>query len=183
MNNKYYEYLNNYGNEYIVEENSEDIYPKAVRQNMMPNNFNDMINMQNFMDLEQFDNMDNNSNMNSDCGLYSNYEGFLKGNMFPKLYSPYKGYSPKEMKAVNNKEAMMLKIQELCFALIDMNLYLDIHPNDKCMINRYNKTLSEKKKLVNEYETKYGPIMTDGAGLNKTPWVWDNVSSPWERSY
>ena len=182
MNNQYYEYLSNINN--VTEEMDEKFYPKAFRQNVMPNSFSDMLNIENYMNIISNDNMNmQNNNMNQNCGLYSSYEGFMKGNMFPQLYSPYKGYKPKQIKTNSEQQAMMLEIQELCFALVDMNLYLDVHPDDKCMINLFNETLSKKKKLVNDYELKYGPITIDGRDLDKTPWAWNNVKSPWERGY
>lgn len=187
MNKEYYEYANNnynYENYFLKEDEDENLYPKALRQNMMPDNFSDMLNIQNYINNMKSNNMQNVSNtINNNCDLYDSYEGFLKGNMFPKLYSPYKGYKPREIKTSNSKEAMMLQIQELCFALIDMNLYLDIHPNDECIINKFVNTSREKEKLVKEYEKKYGPISITGEGFDKVPWAWNSVKSPWERSY
>lgn len=188
--NNYYEYLSDFP-EKNYEENteSEELYPKAFRRDdVMVEDFQDMMNLQNFMSGIQTNPNDmninvNNNSTNNNCGLYTDYEGFLKGNMFPSLYTPYKGYRPKEIKTRNSQEAMMLQIDQLCFALIDMNLYLDVHPNDDCMLRLYNQTLDKKKKLVSDYETKYGPITTNGRGLDKKPWAWNSVVSPWERGY
>ena len=37
-----------------------------------------------------------------------------------------------------SRQELMLKIQELSFACVDLNLYLDNHPEDKNAINTYN---------------------------------------------
>ena len=184
MNNEYYEYLSDrYEDNFMKDDEIESIYPRALKQNMMPDSFNDMLNLENYMNNFTNDNMQNLNKMNNNCGLYSSYDGFMKGNMFPKLYSPYKGYKPKEIKTSNNQEAMMLQIQELCFALIDMNLYLDLHPNDECIIRKFNEVSKKKEKLIDEYETKYGPITLNGKNFDKQPWAWNSVKSPWERGY
>ena len=179
MNNKYYEYLNNSSNIYPVAGEENVIYDEYLRQQIVPNNFNDMMDIQNFIGLKP--NMQN--NINNDCGLYSTYEGFLKGNMFPELYSPYKNYKPQKIKASSEGEALMLQISELGFALKDIDLFLDVHPDNSCMINKYNEILNKKNMLVNEYEKTYGPITLKSKGLNKNPWAWNDVTAPWMRGY
>ena len=40
--------------------------------------------------------------------------------------------------AQSSKSSMILKIQELSFACVDLNLYLDNHPDDANAVSMYN---------------------------------------------
>ena len=72
-----------------------------------------------------------NSDMNRPFTIYNVDEGFCKGNMFPNLYDEFKQYRPKEPTVSNQREAALLEIQKLDFAVNDLNLYLDLHPEDR----------------------------------------------------
>ena len=79
----------------------------------------------------------------------------------------------------NEKDYMMLLLQIYDFNLVDLNLYLDIYPNDVNMLNLRDKYLKEYETAKKNYETKYGAITTYSETLNKAPWNWDS-SFPWE---
>ena len=75
---------------------------------------------------------------------------------------------------------MLLKIQELTFKVIDLNIYLDIHPNDNELYNEFKNTVKELKTYKDTYEKNYGPLcMTDTLYYDsykwtKNPWPWMN---------
>ena len=117
------------------------------------------------------------------CGMYNSNEGFIRGNMFPNLFDPYKKQQLKNFNPRNEKERMMLDIQRLDFAMKDINLYLDVHPNDTCMIQKFNEYLMKKNRLLQDYETKFGPITltVPNNSLEGTPWTWLETKSPWKR--
>ena len=71
--------------------------------------------------------------------LYNKTEGFEKGNLFKNEYSPYKNYTVKRFIPKNRKEELELTIFELDFALNDLNLYLDLHPEDTQLFNIFTK--------------------------------------------
>ena len=107
-------------------------------------------------------------------------EGFIKGNMFNNLYEPYKNYKPVELKAKNEKEDMIMGLDEYRFALIDLGLHLDIYPNDTNAINLFNKYLNKEKELKRLYESKYGPLTISNQIQNnyawiKSPWPWEEI--------
>jgi hypothetical protein len=58
--------------------------------------------------------------------LYNAYNGFIRGNLFKKLYDPYKENEPYEIKPMNEQAKILTDIDALCFSMIDLNLYLDI---------------------------------------------------------
>ena len=108
------------------------------------------------------------------------YNGFIRGNLFPELYNGYKLEKPLEIIPLNEQADLLTYIDALCFTLIDLNLYLDIYPNDNKMINLYNNYLKEKEEMVNEYDRKFGALTLDSKSLNKTPWSWSDNPWPWE---
>lgn len=107
------------------------------------------------------------------------YDGYIKGNIFENLYDKYKKYDPIQPKIVTEKEKDLLEIQAYRFALIDLDLYLDIYPNNSYIINIYNEISTNLKRLISNYETKYGPLSISFYDF-KTPWNWLNSPWPWE---
>ena len=88
---------------------------------------------------------------------------------------------------MNNNEAckemtraeMLQKIREYNFAIIELGLYLDTHPEDQkalCLHREYAKKL---KDLKDKYQKVYGPL-TIYYPCNK--WRWLEEPWPWERS-
>ena len=110
--------------------------------------------------------------------LYDPYEGFIHGTMFKDLYDPYKTNKPFKIEPMNEQAEMLTKYDALCFAKIDLNLYLDINPEDKEALDLFNKYRTEAENLKNMYESKYGPLTTDSDFLNT--WSWKDSPWPWQ---
>ena len=123
---------------------------------------------------------DNTYNNQNDNHLYNPYNGLIRGNLFKNLYEPYINKEPYEIKPVNEQAKMLTNIDSLGFAMIDLNLYLDVFPNDKEKITLYNQYRMEKENLLKEYENRYGPITINSDSLNTSPWSWDNMPWPWD---
>ena len=132
--------------------------------------------MKNYLDYLNNYNLKNNyDNLNYDV-----YDGYIRGNMFKNLYKPYKKNEPYDIKPMNEQAELLTYIDALCFAMIDLNLYLDINPNDMDMIKLFNKYREEKKSYVDEYESKYGPLTLDSNSLERYPWAWNSMPWPWD---
>lgn len=115
------------------------------------------------------------NNMNE---LYEPYQGFVRGNMFVKSYDNYgKVY---DVKPMNEQAELLTYIDIYDFVMMDLDLYLDVHPNDTNIISLYNNIKKEKGNVVRKYEECYGPLTLDGDGLNGTPWGWTVYPWPWE---
>lgn len=112
--------------------------------------------------------------------LFNPYNGLIRGNMFPDLYNSYKLDKPIEITPLNEQADMLTYIDALCLALVDLDLYLDIYPNDQSMIELYNKYRTEKSSITKDYENKYGPLSLNSEALTKVPWSWDDTPWPWE---
>ena len=146
----------------------QDITP--IQNHMMPNQENN----QNIVS-----NMNPNIN-DKEKGLFTPYEGFIRGNMFKALYDSYKINTPYEVKPMNEQAEMLTTIDSLCFAIIDLNLYLDNHPDDKNLITLYNEYRRRNNEIKAQYERKFGPLVTSSEALNTYPWAWNNKPWPWE---
>lgn len=92
------------------------------------------------------------------------------------------GSSNEENKDKNRLD-ILYEIMELEFACIDLNLYLDTHPNDQRALMQYNTLASQLKQLKNQYELIYGPLSNFGCSLSKYPWEWIVDPWPWEIEY
>lgn len=99
------------------------------------------------------------------------------GTLFKNIYYPYKR-TPK-ISTETKEENLLLKIQAYEIALMDLNLYLDIYPNDTTLNNLYNQYNSEKEKLIIEFENTYYPISKASSATNNV-WKWLNGKWPWE---
>ena len=144
--------------------------------NEFNNNF--MNSNNNGMNLYNMPNMMNMNDMSMD--LADPKVALDRGNLFNSLYDPYKNYKYNSLRASNKKEELLLDILKHIFVLIELNLYLDVNPNDINMINLYNKYLSNKKRLVDEYEKNFGPLTLDTVNMDNNNWQWKNEPWPWE---
>ena len=111
--------------------------------------------------------------------LFSSMEGFTKGNMFANTYTPYKNYQPQTLTAANEQERLFLQMAEAEFAAHDLNLYLDLHPQDGNILDLFNQYRRQGNQLMMEYEKKYGPLTTSSDTLNTSPFMWEAQAFPW----
>ena len=73
---------------------------------------------------------------------------------------------------VNNaKKNLMQFINEVSFALDDVSLYLDTHPDDKEALDYYQQYRIQRQQSIKEYEKCYGPITRYGVESDHK-WTW-----------
>lgn len=127
-------------------------------------------------------NNNNNNNMNNTTSkLFGTYEGFTKGNLFKNLYDPFRNYQPARLNPRNEQEEALLNLDQMHFAMHEANLYLDNFPNDMNMINKFNEFRKAYDELLNEYQSKYGPIEINNPYMTTSPFTWTNDAWPWDR--
>ena len=158
--------------------------------NQMRNNFRENGNMNNdfldssyFFDNTMIDNFMMNtpkSVNNKKMSLSDPKTGYSRGNLFSNLYSEYKNYKPKKLASNDPKTKLWLELSENWFAAHEINLYLDINPDDDSMIQLFNDYRRKANKLKDEYESKYGPICTSSDKMDNSPFPWVNTNFPWE---
>ena len=75
------------------------------------------------------------------------------------------------------KKEMLKKIKCLKFAVVELALYLDTHPDDKKALCLHNKYSKELKEICDKYQKVYGPLTIEYP-CNK--WRWLEEPWPWE---
>lgn len=81
----------------------------------------------------------------------------------------------------NNRDELIQKIGMLDFALVDLNLYLDTHPDDHEVMEYFTHFKKNLDMLRREYTTKYGPLkVEDMANGAWDSWKWVTEPMPWE---
>lgn len=116
-----------------------------------------------------------------DKQIYDPYNGFIRGNMFPELYNSYKLNKPLEITPMNEQAELLTYVDALTFAMIDLNLYLDVYPNDREALELFNQYRMQADEYTKKYESKYGPLELTSNSLNTFPWAWDNAPWSWEK--
>ena len=76
------------------------------------------------------------------------------------------------------REQMLMQIRELNFAVIELGLYLNTHPEDQKALCLHRKYAKELKELMDKYQKVYGPLSIYFP-CNK--WRWLEEPWPWER--
>ena len=115
-------------------------------------------------------------NQNKTMKIFDPYQGFIRGNMFPDLYNYYKNEKPYNLNPGNEQAEILTNIDAYGFALNDIKLYLDVHPNDTNYINLYNNYVNEYSQNLMGYQKRYGNIKAIAIN-DSNKWNW--ISEPW----
>ncbi len=111
--------------------------------------------------------------------FWSPEEGFLRGNLTKNEYVPYKNLTYFKLEPQDEQESLLYNLMAYSFAINDLNLYLDLHPEDETTYELFKKYVKEKNSLEDLYSEKYGPMtVTETQSTKyswlKNPWPWDN---------
>ena len=106
--------------------------------------------------------------------LYDIEQGFMLGNMFKKEYIGYKNYKPQQLIAKSDKDVLMLKIYQYDFAINDLSLYLDLHPEDNDVYIKFREYTNNLNYLISSYESTYGPLELNDSDYDNYMWSCGN---------
>ena len=70
-------------------------------------------------------------------------------------------------------------IHMVSFAVNDITLYLDTHPEDQDAMEYFNHFKELRMQALNEYACQYGPLTIDTASP-QGKWLWSTQPMPWE---
>lgn len=78
--------------------------------------------------------------------------------------------------------AMQLKrrIGAYSFAIWELTLYLDTHPQCACALGKYHEFKQARRQLIDEYETQFGPFVLTSNDVKGECWTWVDGPWPWE---
>lgn len=110
---------------------------------------------------------------NRDTKFYLALQGLSKGNMSVELYDNFSNYVPKELPYTKENE-----LKAYNFAIIDLGLYLDTHPNETNVKTLYDQYVAKYNELLAAYE-KQNKMHTLTTPTTTKVWTWSNYF-PWE---
>ena len=73
------------------------------------------------------------------------------------------------------------QIRALCFVKVELELYLDTHPECRTALDYYYQTVEELKRLTEEYENTVGPLTAMG-NVSTDKWHWVDGPWPWQQA-
>lgn len=79
---------------------------------------------------------------------------------------------------MTEREILLRKISTYQFAALDLQLFLDTHPNDRKTLDKMREYRKLAEPLIAEYEEKFGPLTKNMTSSNN--WRWIKAPWPWE---
>ncbi|MER2080483.1 MAG: spore coat protein CotJB [Ruminococcus sp.] len=79
---------------------------------------------------------------------------------------------------MTKREALLKQISTYQFAALDLQMYLDTHPNDRATLEKAEMFRAKAKPLIEKYEAAYGPLTK--AANDGNNWAWIKGPWPWE---
>ncbi len=107
---------------------------------------------------------------------YNKNEGLMRGTLFPGLDLPFQN-------RVNTREVANTpsgEIMALDFAIHELGLYLDVHPNDSEALELFNTYVKLSDEAKKSYQATNGPL-TMATPMGST-YSWTEGPWPWEKS-
>ncbi len=106
---------------------------------------------------------------------YEARKGLIRGTLFPGLDLPFMGMVNQKEKPVTPKT----ELQTLGFAIQELALYLDTHPDDEEALQLYRSYQQVYHECMKEYNENYGP-MNHAVPHNGKGYTWLDDPWPWE---
>mgnify|MGYP003296988665 FL=1 len=78
-----------------------------------------------------------------------------------------------------DRKRMLNDIGIVDFALVELMLFLDTHPDNQEAIDYFNYYAKVKAKMMQEYSTTFEPLTKEYAAVNNK-WKWNCGPLPWE---
>ena len=111
--------------------------------------------------------------------MYEPRKGLIRGTIYPGLDLPFMGMVNKKEKPVTPKT----DLQAMGFAIQELALYLDTHPEDKEALELYRAYQKMNHKAMMEYSEKCGPLNHKMPVDDETytwlcdPWPWEYAAN------
>ena len=66
------------------------------------------------------------------------------------------------------------------FCCLELQLFLDTHPDDACALSEFNACSCRLRQLLDSYCCEYGPLLGYGLQPAGNSWTWAKSPWPWE---
>ncbi|CUN16132.1 MAG: spore coat protein CotJB [Turicibacter sanguinis] len=80
-----------------------------------------------------------------------------------------------------SREEFLTALQAVHIMAVDLQLFLDTHPENKKALEDYRKVSRQYQELRKEYEQVFGPLTNFGYMTDFDQISWVNDPWPWER--
>ena len=78
----------------------------------------------------------------------------------------------------HSREQLLNMVNEVSFAVDDIKLYLDTHPEDEEALAFFKENVRIRNEALKKYADQYGPLTID-TGDDTCSRQWDWVMQPW----
>lgn len=106
--------------------------------------------------------------------LYRPMDGLARGTLFQELEKPLEVETPATHKLKGKK--LYLEFSAVNFALDDLRLFLDTHPEDAAALAQYQELLSRRCELAGQLGAQAGMITWHCPAED---WNWVKTPFPW----
>ena len=79
---------------------------------------------------------------------------------------------------MTDKKAAKNRISALAFAIHELELFLDTHPENRQAMQLRGEFMMRKKEAIADYESRFGKYVVTTADVEPTDY-WDWLDSPW----
>jgi len=83
----------------------------------------------------------------------------------------------------SDRKKMLEEVMALDFTLVELNLFLDTHPDDRQAIADYNSVLKQSNAARTKYEKEFGPLTAMSAYATNSTFEWIDEPWPWEINF
>lgn len=126
-------------------------------------------------------------------GLFSPEEGLRAGTIFPELSQPYEGRpgiglpvcrsnAHKNAPPLTEREALLKQITILDFMTLDLQLFLNTHPQNAEALEMYNVCAQNAAAAKRIYEQQFSSLV-GFRSENPREWVWQAEPWPWQAAH
>ncbi|MBQ7521523.1 MAG: spore coat protein CotJB [Clostridia bacterium] len=77
---------------------------------------------------------------------------------------------------MTSREILLRKIATVDFAITDLQIFLNTHPNNTDILDKLALYQDKSDKLKKQFEQQFGPL-TPSQNVDHNQWDW--ISSPW----
>ena len=106
--------------------------------------------------------------------LYCPMDGLARGTLFQELEKPLEVETPATHKLKGKR--LPLEFSAVNFALDDLRLFLDTHPEDTAALAQYQELLAERTKLADQLCAQTGMVTWYCPAED---WNWVKIPFPW----
>lgn len=124
--------------------------------------------------------MNNNMSGNVESYMNSNVGGVNAGNVGGVSNLMNSNANVHSMQKLSDREKLLMVVQAYEFALVEIGLFLNTHPNDRTALAYFKQYRELKHKAVSDYTRMYGPITIDHMDNDLSTWRWIDNPWPWE---